>query len=235
MRCRRGASWQWQVLALIVLAAAAGILIRIVGGFQPWIVRRAEVLIALGSIACWRWSWFVLQNFRAVIYRYWTFPRLRREAERAVIQSGPVPELTILATTYHEKAWITAAVFESLFRELSMVSGLDRKPKVIVVSGCDEDDQNINRIFGECCERLIPSSPSLWPPELILLRGDRGKRPALASGMEEIVKSSLRSDGVVVFMDADTKLEPGTLQKVLPFFRLSPAVAAIPRRRRGVA
>ena len=115
-----------------------------------WMVRRAEVLIALGGLACWRWTWFVLQNFRAVIYRYWTFPRLRREAERAVIQSGPVPELTILATTYHEKAWITAAVFESLFRELSMVSGLDRKPKVIVVSGCDEDDQNINRIFGEC-------------------------------------------------------------------------------------
>jgi len=74
----------------------------------------------------------------------------------------------------------------------------------------------------------------LWPPELILLRGDRGKRPALASGMEEIVKSSLRSDGVVVFMDADTKLEPGTLQKVLPFFRLSPAVAAITTNESGL-
>src|SRR5438128_36769 len=234
LRCRRGASWQWQLLALIVLAAAAGILIRIVGDFQLWIVRRAEVLIAFGGIACWRWSWFVLQNVRAVIYRFWTFPRLRREAEKAVLQSGPVPELTILATTYHEKAWITAAVFESLFCELSAITGLERRPKVIVVSGCDEDDEKINQIFGECCERLIPSSPSLWPPELILLRGDRGKRPALASGMEEIVKSGPRPDGVVVFMDADTKLEPGTLQKVLPFFRLSPAVGAVTTNESGL-
>jgi len=222
------------VLVLVVLVALAGILIQIVGSFELWMVRRAEVLIALGGIACWRWSWFVLQNSRAVIYRYWTFPRLRREAEGAVIQFGPVPELTILATTYHEKAWITAAVFESLFRELSTVTGLERRPKVIVVSGCDEDDQNINQIFGECCERLTPSSASLWPPELILLRGDRGKRPALASGMEEIAKSSPRPDGVVVFIDADTKLEPGTLQKVLPFFRLSPPVAALTTNESGL-
>ena len=233
-RCWRGAPWQWQVLALILLAAVAGILIPLVGDFQLWIVRRAEVLIAVVGIACWRWSWFIIQNVRAVIYRYRTFPRLRREAEGAVILSGPVPELTILATTYHEKAWITAAVFESLFRELSTLTGLERRPKVIVVSGCDEDDQNITRIFGECSERLIPSSPALWPPQLTLLRGDRGKRPALASGMEEIAKGSPRPDGVVVFMDADTKLEPGTLQKVLPFFRLSPPVGALTTNESGL-
>ena len=169
-QCRRGASWQWQVLALILLTAAAGILIRIIGGFQPWIVRRGEVLIALGGIACWRWSWFVLQNFRAVIYRYWTFPRMRREAERSILQSGPISELTILATTYHERPWITSAVFESLFRELSAVAGLDHRPKVIVVTGCDEDDQNIKHVFAECRERLAPSSPSLWPPDVWRLR-----------------------------------------------------------------
>ena len=234
MGCRRGATWQWQLLALVLLAAAVGTLIPLVGDFQLWIAHRTEVLIALVGIACWRWSWFVLQNVRAVIYRYWTFPRLRRQADGAIIQSGPVPELTILATTYHEKAWITAAVFESLFSELSTLTGLERRAKVVVVSGSDEDDQNINRIFRECCERLTPSCPTQWPPQLTLLRGDRGKRPALASGMEEIAKGSPRPDGVVVFMDADTKLEPGTLQKVLPFFRLSPPVGALTTNESGL-
>ena len=43
-----------------------------------------------------------------------------------------MPELTILGTTYHEKPWITNPVFESVFRELSAVEGLVRRPKVIV-------------------------------------------------------------------------------------------------------
>src|SRR5436305_1912370 len=111
---RAGASWPRQLLVLAALLGLAAMLLRVVGDGQIWIFHRAGVLIALTGIACWRWSWFALQNFRAVIYRYFMFPRLRREAARAVAQHGPVPEVTILATTYHEKPWITAPVFESI-------------------------------------------------------------------------------------------------------------------------
>jgi glycosyltransferase Alg8 len=229
--CRGGASWARQLAALVLLTCLAVFLVRIAGGLVPWFLRRGEVLIALGSIACWRWGWFVLQNLRAITYRYYVFPRLRREAEKAVAQGGPVPEVTILATTYHEKPWITDAVFTSVFRELSTLEGLTRRPRVIVVTGCDDDDRNIQQVFEKFQQQAVEQP--WWPPELILLRGDQGKRPALAAGMQAVADGNPHEDGVVVFMDADTLLQPGALPKILPLFRLSPPVAAVTTNETG--
>ncbi|HTD66990.1 MAG TPA: glycosyltransferase [Candidatus Limnocylindria bacterium] len=232
--CRKGAAWRGQILVLGSLCALALLLIYIVGSPRSWATHRLEVLLTLGGIAFWRWSWFVIQNVRAITYRYWAFPRIRREAELALAKFGPVPEVTVLGTTYHEKPWITLAVFGSVFRELSTIEGLVRPPKVIVVTGCDEDDQNIREIFAQCCMDLTPVNPAQWPPELVLARGDKGKRLALGTGMEEIARSGLRDDGVVIILDGDTMLQPGLVKKVLPVFRLTPTVSAITTNEDGV-
>src|ERR1043166_4556819 len=116
-RCRGGASWIRQLVLFVALVGVGAILLSVAGDVPSLILRRGKVLIALGGIACWRWAWFVVQNLRALAYRYGVFPRLRRQAERAVARSGPVPEVTILATTYHEKPWITETVFDSILRE----------------------------------------------------------------------------------------------------------------------
>src|SRR5262249_40582168 len=73
---RRGASWRFQLpLFGLILALAAGLTV-MVGDFFGWFSHRLEVLIVLGGIGCWRWSWFAVQTVRAVLYRYWAFPRL---------------------------------------------------------------------------------------------------------------------------------------------------------------
>ena len=149
--CRRGAPWWRHLLVLSGLIGIAAGLLHVIGDVQVWALHRLEVLVALGGIAFWRWSWFLLQNLRAMIYRYYTFPRLRRAAQKAVLEHGPIPEVTILATTYHEKPWITNPVFESIFSELAALEGLCRRPKVVVVTGCDDDDRNIKAIFDRCC------------------------------------------------------------------------------------
>jgi len=213
-----------------MLAALIGLaifLLQVIGSVQVWALHRMEVLITLGGIACWRWSWFVIQNIRAMIYRYYVFPRLRRDAHRAIAEHGPVREVTVLATTYHEKPWITQAVFESIYREMSSIEGLARRPRLIVVTGCDQDDQNIRAIHAKASAHVVPNQESIWPPELVLLRGDNGKRPALATGMEEIARGNPSPDGVVVILDGDTMFGPGLFQKVLPLFRLTPTVDAI--------
>jgi glycosyltransferase Alg8 len=232
--CRKGADWRRQLLVAIAITSVALVLLRIAGGIENWATHRLEVLLTLGGIAFWRWSWFAIQNSRAIIYRFWVFPRLRRQALQAVAEFGPVPEVTILATTYHEKPWITSAVFGSIFRELSTLKGLVRPPKVIVITGCDQDDENIRNLFAECCRDLKPADATQWPPELVLGRGDKGKRLALGTGMEEIEKSGLRDDGVVVILDGDTMFQPGLLEKVLPVFRLKPTVSAITTNEDGV-
>ena len=226
-RCRSGAAWPSQLLVLALLLGIAAFLLTVVGSARVWMTHRLEVLLVIGGIASWRWSWFILQNVRAMIYRYYTFPRLRQAAKAAYAEHGPVPEVTVLATTYHEKPWITVPVFESIFRELSMLQGLTARCKVVVVTGCDDDDLNIKAIYAKCSAQEKPEQPELWPPELVLLRGDKGKRPALALGMEEIAKGCPRPDGAVIILDGDTMLGPGLLDKVLPMFRLTPQVSGI--------
>lgn len=230
---RRGAPWWFQlpVAALLVLLAAA--LTSIVGGFSLWLSFRVEVLLALGGMACWRWSWFVVQSFRAALYRYFVFPRLRRQAEQAVAERGPVPGLAILAVTFREHPWITRRVFASVFRELASVEGLVRAPKVVVATGSDGDDEEIRKIYAECCAELEPANPSAWPPELVLLRDDTGKRPAIATGLREIAASHPHPDSVVVFMDGDTMMQPGLLCRVLPIFRLKPDVSGVTTNENG--
>jgi glycosyltransferase Alg8 len=214
-------------VAVIILASFA------IEDVSGWLFHRFEILVLLGGIGCWRWSWFMLQSIRAVIYRYWRFPRLRLEAGRAAATFGPVPEVTILAVTFKEKAWITQAVFESVFRELKSVPGLVRRPRVVVVTGCDQDDEDIRRVYREQCG--VGTHPISNPclPELVLLRDDTGKRAALASALREIRAGNPHSDGVVVFMDGDTILQPGLLNKVLPMFRLKPDVSAVTTNEDG--
>ena len=230
---RRGASWPFQIPMLMFLLLLGASLMSVFGSFFLWFSYRVEVLLALGGIGCWRWSWFVTQSVRAVLYRYWVFPRLRRLAAKAVATRGPVPELAILAVTYKEKPWITRAVFESVFSELASVEGLTRAPKVVVASGSDTDDETIRQIYSDCCDALSPANANAWPPELVLLRDDSGKRPAIATGLREIAASQPHPDGVVIFMDGDTIMQAGLLRKVLPIFRLQPDVSAVTTNEDG--
>lgn len=230
---RRGMPWPAQLVGLVALGGVIYLLAGFVGNVEIWAEHRFKVLLALGGIGCWRWGWFVLQNIRAAVYRYWVFPRLRREAGRAVAAFGPVPEVTIMATTYREKPWITAAVFRSVYSELSTVKGMKRRARIIVATGCDEDDASIWAVHRDCCGQ------DRWPasagpvPELILLRADNGKRGAISAALIKIAQQDLDPSGVVVFMDGDTIVQPGLLREVLPLFRLDPPVAAVTTNEDG--
>ena len=60
-----------------------------------------------------------------------------------------------------------------------------------------------------------------------------GKRPALADGLRAIAQARPHADGAVVLMDGDTILSPGMLRKVLPLFRLEPAVGTVTTNEDG--
>ncbi len=212
---------------LVGLSGCVLLLASAIGNLGDWAAERVGILLAVGGFACWRWSWTCLHLARAALYRYWTFPRIRRMAAHAEATRGPIRKVDVLITTYRERPWITSAVFESVFRELSTLQHLVRRPRVVVATGCDEDDASIRSTFSRCCEALRLSAVSPWPPELVLLRSDEGKRRAIADALRELAPGNQGADGAVVFMDGDTVMSPGLLRKVLPMFVISPPVAAL--------
>src|SRR6266545_3461538 len=81
---RRGATLPWQIGVLSALVLIEVLLGGLIGDFFSWLFSRAEILLVLGGLACWRWGWFAFQSIRAIIYRYIVFPKLKRAAIESV-------------------------------------------------------------------------------------------------------------------------------------------------------
>lgn len=188
------------------------------------------VLISLSVIGLWRWSWGGLHYLRAIIYRYWYYPTLRRRAEQAMRDLGPIREVTVVATTYNEVPWITKQVVRSLIAEFHSLSDLDRPPTLVFVTGGDLDDETVCHEF-ECAVAEFGES-ECWPPELVLLRGDQGKRLAIAKALHYLAERGVSRDGVIALMDGDSALEPGMFTRCLPIFRLSENVGGVTTNER---
>jgi glycosyltransferase Alg8 len=226
---RKGVGWEWQLTCLAGLILAAVVLWKILGDIESWALARSQILITLGSIAAWRWTWWTVHTTRAVIYNKWKYPRLRRQANEAFAREGQVPELAVLAVTYKEDPLVTAAAFDSLFTQCAEVEGLKRPPLIVVVTGSDFDDDGVLASYQRTCGDLAQE----YRPRLVLRRGDTGKRPALAIGLVEIAADGMDPDGVVLFLDGDTVPAPQLFQRMLPFFRLKPEVAAVTTNEDG--
>ena len=214
------------VLLLIAWFAAQHLEIRGLGS--------RRLLISLSVIGFWRWGWALLHCVRAVTFRYFVFPRMRRKAALSVEQHGPVPQLCVVATTYNEFAWITEKVVSALVREFRELSGVSKATQLVFITGGPEDDATVSRIFHREVAASAPPKGIPWPPELTLLRGADGKRQAIASGLKHLSNQNIHPDGVVVLMDGDSVPVDGALRKTMPIFRTSRKLGAVTTNERAV-
>jgi glycosyltransferase Alg8 len=222
-RCGASRGVQWMVAASLLASAIAlgAYLLLSDSRFAP------ELILAFSLVGLWRWGWAGLHYSRAIIYRYGFYPRLRAQALCAQRERGGVREVVIVATTYKEDPWITQRVFASLFSELSTLKRQRTPPRAVVITGGADDDLAVQDAYNECLERLICDGHEGHLPQLVLLRGENGKRLAIARGLGELAQWDLGLDSVVLLMDGDTELQPGLLDKILPLFRLRNGPAAV--------
>ena len=188
------------MLVVLLLIAAAAL---------PWISTAMErhtnqAIFVLGAVGIWRWGWGSLHVMRALIYRYWMFPRLRRKAEAAFRRAGPIPDVAVVGTTYHEKWWITHAFVNATVRELASLRGLVRPPQFVMVTGSPEDDRQVLKEFKAAVAEFTPMAGDQWPPTLVLGSGDKGKRPAIGLGLRHVADRGMHPDGIVVLIDGDS-------------------------------
>lgn len=204
----------WLILLLIWTAALSGLyLLR--NNTDRITLAGWENMIVLGIIGIWRWSWLILQAVRSCFYRVWVFPRWRRKANGIPIEQ--LPPIAIVIPTYKEKTWITQRVFRAIANEAKTL----HHPLTLVPVTTPEENQAIADIIKS-------ADPELHSVNLMGLADPaRGKRGALAVGLQALREANFPQHGIVALMDGDSELSPGTLRLSLPFFHLFPKMGAL--------
>ena len=179
-----------------------------------------ETFIVIGVFAIWRYGWQAIHYIRAAIYRIYLYPKLVSLAS-ALPDNKKYPEhIYFIIPSYNEEPWVSREALHSVFSELGHIP---TGATIIVATGSDEDDAIISSIYE--------SHPVKYKVDLILQRQSQGKRIAMGHALRSAARRYNQHandpNSVTIFMDGDTFLMPGTLQKVLPFFSLLPKLGAL--------
>lgn len=181
------------------------------------------LLTVLGVIGSWRYSWAAIHLVRALVYRRLRFPVWRRAAD-GLGEAGRSPEVFFLVTSYRIDSEVTAAVYRAIFEE-----AIDYRARTVIVAAVTDAADEV------AIEGLLTGLTPTEHLSLVLMRQrGTGKRDALGAGLRAIARRRPAQGSVVVIMDGDTVVTPGTLRRCLPLFRLMPDVGALTTDERGI-
>lgn len=194
------------VLAGVLLAAPS----------QIWDGASGHFLLILGIIGIWRYGWAAVHLCRALIYRHVVFPAWRAKAD-ALGEAGRPPHVYLLVTSFRIATETTRDVYASVIAEAISFGG----PVTIVASIVEMADQRlIKHLFA------VAAPPPNVTLSFVRIAGT-GKRDALAFGFRAISNANPPPGSVTCVIDGDTILEPGLLNKTVPFFALFPKAQAL--------
>lgn len=174
-----------------------------------------RIILFLGALALWRYSWGFLHYLRYLLYSRVLFPALRHSTEQ---QNLPSPSrIYIVLTSFRIDSGTSVSVFGSTVEE-SIRCGL---PVTIVCSFVELSDEFLmKRVFEE-----------LSPPDRVRLLFVRipgtGKRDGLAQGFRAISRDFPAPDSLVIVLDGDSMMQPDLIRKCVPFFAAKPALGAL--------
>ncbi len=183
-----------------------------------------RIILTLGVLGLWRYSWWMVHFVRSQIYARYIFPPLRRWAE-VLWQSGWRPKRVLyMITTFKEVRSTTEKLVEALLNE---VRSTGIPARVFFGTGDDLDE----RIIATYLRRHARGIDL----DMIFVRQNLpGKRIAIGLVLRAMSRYGVRDDDLVVFMDGDTYPEPGLLRKCLPLFALCPELDALTTDERSI-
>jgi glycosyltransferase Alg8 len=174
------------------------------------------LLIALGPIAVWRYSWWMLHVLRAVFYAWCAFPPLRKRADQLWRSGWRPPVVHFVLTTFKEKPEVTRAVLASVFDECRGCAA----PANIIIGTGDASDEKVIEAFCAEVDHVPAKVTLVW-------QNQPGKRIAIGLALRALSRHGVASEDIVVFMDGDSILCPGVIQKCAPLFALRPKLGAV--------
>ena len=178
--------------------------------------RATTFFTTVGFIAIWRYSWMLIHFVRAFVFLKFRFPGMRKRAD-ALAEQQKIDHVYAIVMSYKVDPVEFTAVYDALIK-----NAIDYgQPTTIVASVTSHRDRHLmNEIWVQ------NGSPRNIEIVTQFQLGD-GKRSAMAMALRVISRRAPSLNSVTVFMDGDIILEPGALQRTLPFFISQPDVGAI--------
>lgn len=180
-------------------------------------------ILAIGIVGAWRYSWWAVQATRSVWYNRRIFPRLRAKADAAAAWQSP-DALYVLCTSFRIETEVTFAVYDALIRDAADYG----VPTTIFAAIADRSDVDI---IDQAMEEHG------WPDNIniryMFQKGD-GKRSAMAEVLRAVSRQMPTERSLLVSMDGDIRIEPGTLERSLSFFLARDDLGAITTNNNAV-
>lgn len=178
---------------------------------------RPAALWTLGTLAFWRYGWWLTHFSRAWIYQHITFPRMRREAQ-VLWDSGRRPDAVyVMMTTFSERRMVTERVVASLIHE-SRTTGIP--VRLFVGTACQWDEN----VIAEAIERFGRDVDLTCT---FVRQNLPGKRFAMGLVLRAMSRHGVGGDDPVIFMDGDTVLTPGFFERCLPILAADLSLRAL--------
>ncbi|MGP9767031.1 glycosyltransferase [Halomonas sp. AOP13-D3-9] len=215
------ASWVTELITFIFgLALLIGIISELPAGvLSP---ESQNFFFLIGWIAIWRYSWWAVQAVRSLCYNRMVFPSLRAKADVVGGLEKP-PELFVLCTSFRLEAHINFQVYDALIREARDYG----VPTTIFASVSDRTDVDI--ITHALDDHDWPRNVEV---RYMFQKGD-GKRSAMAEVLRAISRCLPAPGSLLISMDGDIRLEPGTLSRSLSFFSAQDDLGALTTNNRA--
>lgn len=175
------------------------------------------VILVMGVLGLWRYSWAAVNFARAGWYQLVAYPRLRQQAAASYAGRAAPAHAYFLATSYKIDPDVTTRVYQSIFAAAAASKG----GATVVASVVDGADL-----------RLVRSVFALMRMDMYGVRlivdqvPGTGKRDALAKALRIINGQAPSWRDIVVFVDGDSCVPVDIVARSAPYF-CDPAVGAL--------
>jgi glycosyltransferase Alg8 len=221
---RRRPAFEWlQFAKLLLLTGAVALAVTYLPN-RIWDSMNGTFALVLGGIAAWRYSWWLTHFVRSQIYGRVVFPKLRRKAGALWSRGWRPHRIHFMVVTFRERPHITGLVLDSIVRECEATA---IPARIFVGTGDSSDEKVIENYFAE--------HPTDLPLEVVIVRQNQpGKRFAIGLVLRAISRHGIHPDDLVVFMDGDSILGEGVIERCAPLFALNPKLGAVTTNEEAV-
>ena len=175
-----------------------------------------RMIVLFAAIGLWRYSWWFLNLIRALIYEFFTFPKLRKQANTLYKSGWKPPHIYFVIASYKEQKETTEALLECMLRECRSLG----VPATLYLSADPQDEKivrhYVQKYVGDTAFQVVAIRQTL--PD---------KRIALGQCLRSLSRHGVIQDAPIILMDGDALMTEGTLKKCVPFFHLNPNLHAL--------